>query len=181
MLASLYTHVDGDVITINRVNFQYNNPILTYNGTPVESTIDNADGICKIIFLDIPELKRTIPIIDYHRLENVYKFPKPSVSSSGDLRKKPFYYDFGFNIYFSARSYDEIFDTFDAFFEKMAINVTTNIRGYYIKYKGEYININIFVADDDTGNIIELDYIDRNYTIFREFEQLMKDTIPELS
>jgi hypothetical protein len=181
MLASLYTHVDGDVITINSVQFQYNNHILTYNGTPIASTIDNANGICNIIFLDIPELKRTIPIIDYHRLENVYKFPKQSVSSSGDLRKKPFYYDLNFDIYFSPHKYDDIIVAFDLLFKTYDIEKVQYSNGYYIVYKGERIGLNIFFADDETGYIIELDYTDRNYKIFREFEQLMKDSIPDLS
>ena len=181
MLSSLFTKFEGDAITINRVKFEYNNHALTYNGMPVAATFSNADGLHKVVFLNIPELKRTIKIIDYHHLENVYKFPKPTISIFTDQRKKPFYYDLSFYIYFSPHTFDEISESFDVLFKQLAIIPTTHVRGYYIKYKGEEIRINIFVADDDTGNIIELEYTDRNYPIFHEFEHFMKESIPDLS
>jgi len=182
MLASFYTDFKEDEVIINRVHFQYNptNKTLMYNGVTLDTMIDTDEAMAHVKFLNIPQLKQTLKIIDYHRLDIIYKYgiKEPLLQ---DPRKKPHYYDLRFNIYFSPHKYDDIIASLNLVFKTYDIEAVQHSHGYYVVYKGERIGLKIFLADDDTGYIIELDYTDRNYTIFREFERLMKEGMPDLS
>ena len=181
MIASFYTDFKEDEVIINRVHFQYNpeNKTLMYNGVTLDTFIDDAMSYVK--FLNIPQLKETLKIIDYHRLDVVYKYGMPSETSTQDIRKKPNYYDFRFNIYFSPHKYEDIIASLNLLFKTYDIEAAQHSHGYYVVYKGERIGLKTFLADDETGYIIELDYTDRNYSIFREFEKHMKEGLPDLS
>jgi len=41
--------------------------------------------------------------------------------------------------------------------------------------------VKIFFADDETGYIIELEYFDRDYAIFREFKTLFQAALSTVS
>ena len=181
MLASFYTDFNEDEVIINRVHFQYNpeNKTIMYNGVTLDTFIDDAMSYVK--FLNIPQLKETLKIIDYHRLDIVYNYGMASETSTQDIRKKPNYYEFRFNIYFSPHKYEDIIASLNFLFKTYDIEAAQHSHGYYVVYKGERIGLKTFLADDETGYIIELDYTDRNYTIFREFEQHMKEGLPDLS
>jgi hypothetical protein len=178
MLASFYTDFKEDEVIINRVHFQYNptNKTLMYNGVTLDTMMDDFN----VTFLNIPQLKETLKIIDYHRLDIIYKYGIKETLLQ-DPRKKPPYYDLRFNIYFSPHKYDDIIESLNLLFKTYDIEAVQHSHGYYVVYKGERIGLKIFLADDDTGYIIELDYTDRKYTIFREFEHHMKEGLPDLS
>ena len=56
-----------------------------------------------------------------------------------------------------------------------------NAHCYILKYKEKHnINVNIFFADDETGYIIELEYLERDYVNFREFKTLFETVLDKV-
>jgi hypothetical protein len=87
--------------------------------------------------------------------------------------KRPYYYDLKPDIYFTPKPYDKIIKEFDDAFASIVL--MRSAHSYFLKYKEDYaINVNIFFADDETGYIIELEYLDREYSVFREFKRLFE-------
>jgi hypothetical protein len=186
MLASLFTDFTNDSVTINRVKFHFDatTKALTYNGAKIDTEFTEQNGLQRIEFLDIPKLKRTISILDYYNLRNVYSFKDAALFKNDALSKdstlsndpskfkRPFYYDFKPDIYFTPKSYELLTRTFDDAFA--SILMMHSAHSYFLKYKEHSINVNIFFADDETGYIIELEYFDHEYIIFREFKKLFE-------
>lgn len=179
MLASLFTDFTDDSVTINRVKFHFDETTkaLTYNGVQIDTEFTEQNGLQRIEFLDIPKLKRTVTILDYYNLRNVYSFKDAALSPQTCINdpskfKRPFYYDFKPDIYFTPKSYELLTRTFDDAFA--SILVMHSAHSYFLKYKEHSINVNIFFADDETGYIIELEYFDHEYIIFREFKNLFE-------
>ncbi len=176
MLASFFTDFDDNSVTINRVKFQYDPTTkeIAYHGAPIETKFISQGGLDRIEFVDIPKLKRTLTILDYYNLRNVYSFKDAAISpptciDTPSKFKRPFYYDFKPDIYFTPKPYDEIISIFDDAFAN--ILVMHSGHSYFLKYKEHSINVNIFFADDETGYIIELEFFDHEYSIFREFKK----------
>ena len=192
MLASLFTDFDAGSVTINRVKFHFDETTkaLTYNGAQIDTEFTEQNGLQRIEFLDIPKLKRTVSILDYYNLRNVYSFKDAELFKNDALSKdstlskdctlsndpskfkRPFYYDFKPDIYFTPKSYEILTCTFDDAFA--SILTMHSAHSYFLKYKEHAINVNIFFADDETGYIIELEYFDHEYIIFREFKKLFE-------
>jgi hypothetical protein len=186
MLASLFTDFDAGSVTINRVKFGFDETTkaLTYNGAQIDTEFTEINGLQRIDFLDIPKLKRTVTILDYYNLRNVYSFKDAEIFKNDTIFndatifndpskfKRPFYYDFKPDIYFTPKSYELLTRTFDDAFA--SILMMHSAHSYFLKYKEHAINVNIFFADDETGYIIELEYFDHEYIIFREFKKLFE-------
>jgi len=180
MLSSFYTDFTHNSVTINRVQFDYDptTHAVSYHGAPIETKFIQQGGLERIEFMDIPALKRTVTILDYSHLRNVYNFKDADISPPTCLNnpskfKRPYYYDLKPDIYFTAKPYDKIVQEFDDAFAPILL--MRSAHSYFLKYKDEHaINVNIFFADDETGYIIELEYLDREYGVFREFQRLFE-------
>ena len=180
MLSSFYTEFTNNSVTISRVKFDYD-PVtqaVSYHGAPIETKYITQGGLERIEFLDIPKLKQTLTILDYYHLRNVYSFKDADISPPTCLNnpskfKRPYYYDLKPDIYFTPKPYDKIVQEFDDAFA--SILLMRSAHSYFLKYKSDHaINVNIFFADDETGYIIELEYLDREYSVFREFKRLFE-------
>ncbi len=188
MTATFYTDFGSDRVTINWVTFDYDQESneFSYKGAPVDAKcIAAPNGLPYIEFADIPALKRTLHILDYYHLRNVYFFKDKDISPpSGDISKpgtfkRPFYYDLRADIYFSSGKYEDIISAFDDAFSTMRMK--RNAHCYVLKYKEKHnINVNIFFADDETGYIIELEYLERDYVNFREFKALFETVLDKI-
>ena len=180
MLSSFYTDFTDNSVTINRVKFDYDpaTHAVSYHGAPIETKHMSQGGLDRIEFLDIPALKRTVTILDYYHLRNVYSFKDADISPPTCMNnpskfKRPYYYDLKPDIYFTAKPYEKIVEEFDDAFAP--ILEMRSAHSYFLKFKEEHaINVNIFFADDETGYIIELEYLDREYGVFREFQRLFE-------
>lgn len=189
MTATFYTDFGSNCVTINWVKFDYDqeSKAFSYKGTPVDAKcVAASNGLPYIEFADIPALKRTLHILDYYHLRNVYFFKDKDISPPcGDISnprtfKRPFYYDLRPDIYFSSGKYDDIIRVFDETFSTMRMK--RNSHYYILKYNEKHdINVKIFFADDETGYIIELEYFDRDYENFREFKTLFKAALSTIS
>ena len=190
MLSSFYTDFTENSVIINRVKFDYDpaTQALSYHGAPIETKFISQGGLERIEFLDIPKLKRTVTILDYYHLRNVYSFKdaaifkndaifkdaeiSPPTCNNRSKFKRPYHYDFKPDIYFTPKSYEKIVQEFDDAFA--TIMMMHSGHSYFLKYKQHDINVNIFFADDETGYIIELEYFDHEYSIFREFKKFFE-------
>jgi hypothetical protein len=167
-LIQLYTSANNNTITFNQVQFQQCGEDILYKGKPIQAKlVFNKTGTA-LEFTGIPP----VSTIDYLRLDHFYHFyrkrdyiPHP--------RKKPQYYDLAIDIYFSPMLYSELRDCLEEILkQKEKALVTTDGGGYNVELDGLQCRINLFLADDESGHIIEFSHMDREYTLYNEIIQL---------
>jgi hypothetical protein len=166
-LAHLYTSVANDTITINRVQFQQCGEDILYKGTPIQAKLVHETGPV-LEFTGIPP----VSTIDYLRLDHFYHFYRKT-DYTPHPRKKPQHYDLAIDIYFSPMLYSELRDKLeDIFKQKEKVHVTTDGGGYQVELDGLQCRVNLFLADDESGHIIEFSHCDREYALYNEIIQL---------
>ena len=162
----LYTSVKGDIITINRVQFQIKDDTILYKSTPIAAKLLFNETGPLLEFSGIPP----VSTIDYLRLDRFYHFG--SLPTTPHPRKKPKYYDLAFDIYFSPMLYSELRDQLDEIFKtKENVHVTTDGGGYNIELEYLQCRVNLFLADDESGHIIEFSHTDREYDLYNKIIQ----------
>ena len=161
----LYTSFKEDTLTINHVQFKTNDNHILYKGTPIQAKLIINETGPFLEFSGIP----SVSMIDYLRLDHFYHFDK--LLTSPHPRKKPPYYDLAFDIYFSPMLYSELRDKLEEILKKKA-HVITDGRGYIIELNSLQCRVNLFLADDESGHIIEFSHTDREYALYNEIIQL---------
>jgi hypothetical protein len=168
--AELFTTVTDDVITMNRVSFEKTDAgKILYKGNPVQAKLVNtASG--QVLKFDKPP---DVSAIDYLRLDYFYHFGRTPFTPH--FRKMPKHYELSMDIYFSEMLYELLRDYLEHIFKKSNINLTTDGLGYLLNQDNLYCRINIFLADDESGHIIEISHTEREYTLYRKVLQLINE------
>jgi hypothetical protein len=180
LLKQLYTTVTDDAISINQVYFQQNEAgEILYNGSPIQARLVYIDAGPLLEFTGIPP----VSTIDYLRLDHFYHFGRKPTTPH--LHKIPKYHDLTMDIYFSPMLYSELRDELETIFKKINADFTTDSIGYNIilQDKDNTLNcrINIFLADDESGYIIEFSHIEREYKLYWGFIQFcLKEMLGEM-
>ena len=168
--AELLTIVTDDIITINKVSFLKTDAgEILYKGKPIQAKLVTTET-GQILTFETPPLVSTI---DYLRLDYFYHFGR--TTTTPHPRKKPKYYDLSMDIYFSELLYSELRDYLEHIFKKANINIITYGLGYLLHLSDLTCRINIFLADDETGHIIEVSHTDREYTLYRKILNLIEE------
>jgi hypothetical protein len=173
-LTELYTIITPDTIDVNKVSFHYTTDGIFYKGTLIQAKLVSTET-GQVLTFETPPLVSTI---DYLRLDHLYHFEK--IATIPHSRKKPAYYDLAMDIYFSELLYSELRDRFEDIFKQNNIDVITDGLGYnLIVDKYLQCRISIFLADDESGHIIEFSHVDREYELYRKFIKLIRNEMLE--